>query len=160
MWARMTVIWELDRDWRIHFEDRPSAHLASHCWWLRGSHTLLGCLGIFLIQLLASSREGDLKHQGGNTNVLRGLISDVTHQDFYYILSTARTTLRWCGRGITYECDHQKLRILGCHLEGWVMSLFVNWLKNHQKSDWLNQKKLESSWRALKFIWRDYCIFN
>lgn len=61
MLAGGKVIWELDRAWRIHSDDSLSSLLASCCWSLKGSHSLSGCLGIFLTWQQASSRESGLK---------------------------------------------------------------------------------------------------
>lgn len=160
MLARVAVIWDLDQGWRIYFEDRPSTRLACGCWSLRGSHSWLDCLGIFLTQQLASSRESDLKHQGGNTKVLSGLISEVTHEDFCHILLVTRTTLMWGGRGLHKNVYTRSWGPLGAILKAeWWIHFWIDWIITRKVVDWTRR-----DWKVLggglKSIWRDHCIFN
>lgn len=157
----------LDCQCKTHHEESSSTYFPSQCW-------VLGCLHVFLTWQLASSRKSDPKDQGGSRNILSGLAQQ-SHSMNCAIFQCHREQSWKIVKG-----DHTRTQRVGGEDRGANLklatiseSLFSNWLKNHQWSDWFKQKKKKNSlgiphwvwglyrhnynWETFHFSW---CIYN
>lgn len=93
------------------------------------------------------------QHQGGNANVWSSLIAEVTHQDFCQHC--------WSRKQPWHDEEGDSVRVWTPGAEdswgpSWRLSgEFIFELTERSPDKWLNQKRLESSWSVLKFVWRN-----